>query len=200
MDYIITFMEQYGYWALFITMTLENANVPIPSEIVLGFAGYLIARGVFDTTTTIIVGTLAGILGSVLSYWMGEYGGRPLLLKYGKYIFFNEHKFELAEKLFNKYGGAAVFIGRLLPGVRTFISFPAGMARYSMTSFCIWTVLGTIPWTILLVWLGKKLGENWKDLIEYNHEFLIIMIAIFVIIGVVFGVKYYRSKSSNRNQ
>ena len=103
MDYIITFMEQYGYWALFITMALENANVPIPSEIVLGFAGYLIARGVFDTTTTIIVGTLAGILGSVLSYWMGEYGGRPLLLKYGKYIFFNEHKFELAEKLFNKY-------------------------------------------------------------------------------------------------
>ncbi len=200
MDYIITFMEQYGYWALFITMTLENANVPIPSEIVLGFAGYLIARGVFDTTTTIIVGTLAGILGSVLSYWMGEYGGRPLLLKYGKYIFFNEHKFELAEKLFNKYGGAAVFIGRLLPGVRTFISFPAGMARYSMTSFFIWTVLGTIPWTILLVWLGKKLGENWKDLIEYNNEFLIIMIAIFVIIGVVFGVKYYRSKSSNRNQ
>ena len=200
MDYIITFMEQYGYWALFITMTLENANVPIPSEIVLGFAGYLIARGVFDTTTTIIVGTLAGILGSVLSYWMGEYGGRPLLLKYGKYIFFNEHKFELAEKLFNKYGGAAVFIGRLLPGVRTFISFPAGMARYSMTPFFIWTVLGTIPWTILLVWLGKKLGENWKDLIEYNHEFLIIMIAIFVIIGVVFAVKYYRSKSSNRNQ
>ena len=80
MDYIITFMEQYGYWALFITMTLENANVPIPSEIVLGFAGYLIARGVFDTTTTIIVGTLAGILGSVLSYWMGEYGGRHALL------------------------------------------------------------------------------------------------------------------------
>ena len=113
---------------------------------------------------------------------------------------FPTNKFELAEKLFNKYGGAAVFIGRLLPGVRTFISFPAGMARYSMTSFFIWTVLGTIPWTILLVWLGKKLGENWKDLIEYNHEFLIIMIAIFVIIGVVFGVKYYRSKSSNRNQ
>ncbi len=131
-EYIISFMETYGYAAMFIAMVLENANIPIPSEIVLGFAGYLIAQGVFDMHTTMVVGTLAGIVGSVLSYWMGEYGGRPLLLKYGKYVFFNEHKFELAEKMFNKYGGAAVFFGRLLPGVRTFISFPAGMARYPM--------------------------------------------------------------------
>ena len=85
-------------------MVLENANVPIPSEIVLGFAGYLIAQGIFDMHTTMVVGILAGIVGSIVSYWMGEHGGRPLLLKYGKYIFFNEHKFELAEKMFNKYG------------------------------------------------------------------------------------------------
>ena len=131
----------YGYGAMFIAMVLENANIPIPSEIVLGFAGYLIAQGIFDLHTTMVVGILAGIVGSILSYWMGEHGGRPLLLKYGKYIFFNEHKFELAEKLFNKYGGAAVFFGRLLPGVRTFISFPAGMARYPMWHFVIWTCL-----------------------------------------------------------
>ena len=88
-EYIISFMETYGYAAMFIAMVLENANIPIPSEIVLGFAGYLIAQGVFDMHTTMVVGTLAGIVGSVLSYWMGEYGGRPLLLKYGKYVFFN---------------------------------------------------------------------------------------------------------------
>ena len=193
-EYIISFMETYGYAAMFIAMVLENANIPIPSEIVLGFAGYLIAQGIFDLHTTMVVGILAGIVGSILSYWMGEYGGRPLLLKYGKYIFFNEHKFELAEKMFNKYGGAAVFFGRLLPGVRTFISFPAGMARYPMWHFVIWTVLGTIPWTILLVYLGKVLGENWKDLIQYNHEFLIIMIVVFVIIAAVLGFKYYRNR------
>ena len=123
MEYIISFMETYGYAAMFIAMVLENANIPIPSEIVLGFAGYLISQGIFDLHTTMVVGTLAGIVGSILSYWMGEYGGRPLLLKYGKYVFFNEHKFELAEKMFNKYGGVAIFFGRLLPGVRTFISF-----------------------------------------------------------------------------
>lgn len=187
-------METYGYGAMFIAMVLENANIPIPSEIVLGFAGYLIAQGIFDLHTTMVVGTLAGIVGSILSYWMGEHGGRPLLLKYGKYIFFNEHKFELAEKIFNKYGGAAVFFGRLLPGVRTFISFPAGMARYPMWHFVIWTVLGTIPWTILLVYLGKVLGENWKGLIQYNHEFLVIMIVVFVIIAAVLGFKYYRNR------
>ena len=187
-------METYGYTAMFITMVLENANVPIPSEIVLGFAGYLIAQGVFDMHTTIVVGTLAGIVGSVLSYWMGEYGGRPLLLKYGKYVFFNEHKFELAENMFNKYGGAAIFFGRLLPGIRTFISFPAGMARYPMWHFIIWTTLGTIPWTILLVYLGKVLGENWQDLIAYNHEFLVVMVVVFVIIAAVLGFKYYRNR------
>lgn len=187
-------METYGYAAMFIAMVLENANIPIPSEIVLGFAGYLVAQGVFDMNMTIIVGTVAGIVGSVLSYWMGEYGGRPLLLKYGKYIFFNEHKFELAEKLFNKWGGTAVFVGRLLPGVRTFISFPAGMARYPMWHFIIWTVLGTIPWTILLVYLGKVLGDRWQDLIQYNHELLIAMVFVFAVIAIVFGIKYYRKR------
>ncbi|MBE6079598.1 MAG: DedA family protein [Veillonella sp.] len=199
MDYLISFLETYGYAAMFITMVLENANVPIPSEIVLGFSGYLIAQGVFEMNMTMIVATAAGVVGSILSYWMGEHGGRPLLRKYGRYIFFNEHKFEMAEKMFNKYGGAAVFFGRLLPGIRTFISFPAGIARYPMGRFIIWTLLGTIPWTILLVWLGVKLGEHWQDLIEYNHEFLVIMIVVFAIIAVFFGIRYYRNKKRNQD-
>lgn len=194
MEYIITFMETYGYVAMFIAMVLENANVPIPSEIVLGFAGYLIAQGVFDMHTTMVVGVLAGLVGSILSYWMGEYGGRPLLLKYGKYIFFNEHKFKMAETLFNKYGGAAVFIGRLLPGIRTFISFPAGMAKYPMWHFVIWTVLGTIPWTILLVYLGHLLGEHWQDLIKYNHEFMLVLGVVIIVVLGVFGIRYWMNR------
>lgn len=195
MGQITDLIHAYGYVAMFIAMVLENANIPIPSEIVLGFAGYLVAQGVFDFWTTIIVGTLAGIVGSILSYWMGEYGGRPLLMKYGKYMLFDERKFSLAENLFNRYGGAAVFIGRLLPGVRTFISFPAGVARYPMTPFVIWTTIGTIPWTILLVWLGMKLGEHWEDLIQYNHEFLIVMIVVFVI-AAIYGLYKYKKRKS----
>ena len=189
MEYIINFMKDYGYMAMFIAMVLENANIPIPSEIVLGFAGYLVAQGIFDFNTAIIVGTIAGIVGSVLSYWLGEYGGRPFLLKYGKYILFNEDKFRMAEKLFNMNGSMAVFVGRLLPGIRTFISFPAGVARFSMPKFLLWTTLGTIPWTILLVWLGYKLGEHWQDLIEYNHEFLLVMIAVFALLGAYYVYK-----------
>lgn len=127
MDTLLQLMESYGYIALFVAMVLENANIPIPSEVVLGFAGFLISQQIFSFWTTFIVACLAGLVGSVLSYWLGSYGGRPLLLKYGKYIFFNEHKFQMAENMFNKYGGAAVLICRCLPGVRTFISFPAGL-------------------------------------------------------------------------
>lgn len=194
MDYIITFLQEYGYVAMFVAMVLENANIPIPSEVVLGFAGYLIAQHIFDMTTTIIVGSLAGIIGSVLSYWIGQYGGRPLLLKYGKYVFFNEHKFQMAENLFDKYGGAAVFFGRLIPGVRTFISLPAGIARYPMHKFILWTVIGTLPWTILLVWMGAKLGAHWQDLIQYNHVFLYIVVAIVVVAAIILGLRYWLKK------
>lgn len=180
MDTLLQLMEAYGYGAMFIAMALENANIPIPSEVVLGFAGFLISQGIFEFWTTFFIACAAGVVGSIISYWLGSYGGRPLLLKYGKYILFNEHKFNLAESMFNKYGGAAVLICRCLPGVRTFISFPAGVARYPFGKFVIFTIIGTIPWTLLLVWAGSILGSHWRDLIQYNHFFLIAVIVIFV--------------------
>ena len=179
-------MESYGYIAMFVAMALENANIPIPSEVVLGFAGFLISQQIFSFWTTFAVACVAGLVGSVISYWLGSYGGRPLLLKYGKYIFFNERKFRMAEDLFNKYGGIAVIICRCLPGVRTFISFPAGVARYPFWKFVIFTVIGTIPWTLLLVWAGSLLGSHWLDLIQYNHIFLMAVIAVCVVAAVVF--------------
>ena len=195
MDTLLQLMESYGYIALFVAMVLENANIPIPSEVVLGFAGFLISQQIFSFWTTFIVACLAGLVGSVLSYWLGSYGGRPLLLKYGKYIFFNEHKFQMAENMFNKYGGAAVLICRCLPGVRTFISFPAGVARYPFWKFTIFTIIGTIPWTLLVVWAGSLLGSHWRDLIQYNHIFLIVIAVVCVIAGIV----YFWHKRRRRN-
>lgn len=186
MDTLLQLMESYGYIALFVAMVLENANIPLPSEVVLGFAGFLISQQIFSFWTTFIVACLAGLVGSVLSYWLGSYGGRPLLLKYGKYIFFNEHKFQMAENMFNKYGGAAVLICRCLPGVRTFISFPAGVARYPFWKFTIFTIIGTIPWTLLLVWAGSMLGSHWRDLIQYNHIFLIVIAVVCVIAAAAY--------------
>ena len=186
MDTLLQLMESYGYIAMFVAMALENANIPIPSEVVLGFAGFLISQQIFSFWTTFAVACVAGLVGSVISYWLGSYGGRPLLLKYGKYIFFNERKFRMAEDLFNKYGGIAVIICRCLPGVRTFISFPAGVARYPFWKFAIFTVIGTIPWPLLLVWAGSLLGSHWRDLIQYNHIFLMAVIAVCVVATVVF--------------
>lgn len=160
MDTLLQLMESYGYVALFFAMVAENANIPIPSEVVLGFAGFLISQHIFEFWTTFIVACTAGVVGSIISYWLGSYGGRPLLLKYGKYIFFNERKFNMAEKMFNTYGGMAVLICRCLPGVRTFISFPAGVARYPFWRFVLFTIIGTIPWTLLLVWAGTVLGSH----------------------------------------
>ncbi len=186
LDTLLQLMESYGYIAMFIAMALENANIPIPSEVVLGFAGFLISQQIFSFWTTFAVACIAGVVGSIISYWLGSYGGRPLLLKYGKYIFFNERKFRMAEDLFNKYGGIAVIICRCLPGVRTFISFPAGVARYPFWKFILFTIIGTIPWTLLLVWAGSLLGSHWQDLIQYNHIFLMAVIAVCVVVAVVF--------------
>ncbi len=186
MDTLLQLMESYGYMAMFIAMALENANIPIPSEVVLGFAGFLISQQIFSFWTTFAVACIAGVVGSIISYWLGSYGGRPLLLKYGKYIFFNERKFRMAEDLFNKYGGIAVIICRCLPGVRTFISFPAGVARYPFWKFILFTIIGTIPWTLLLVWAGSLLGSHWQDLIQYNHIFLMAVIAVCIVVAVVF--------------
>ena len=189
MDTLLQLMESYGYIAMFFAMVAENANIPIPSEVILGFAGFLISQGVFEFMPTFIIACLAGIFGSVISYFLGLYGGRPLLLKYGKYIFFNEKKFQLTERLFDSYGGIAVLVCRCLPGVRTFISFPAGVARYPFFKFIILTTIGTIPWTWLLVWAGSVLGSHWRDLIEYNHIFLIALIVLAAVIALVFFIK-----------
>lgn len=196
MDTLLQLMESYGYGAMFIAMLLENANIPIPSEVVLGFAGFLISQHIFDFWMTFAIACTAGVIGSIISYWLGSYGGRPLLLKYGKYIFFNEHKFTMAENMFNKYGGAAVLICRCLPGVRTFISFPAGVARYPFWKFVIFTIIGTIPWTFLLVWAGSILGSHWRDLIQYNHVFLIAVVVICVIIAAFVFWKRHQQKTA----
>ncbi len=173
MDWLYQFMSEWGYWALLLTMILENMNIPIPSEVVLGFAGFLVSQDVFTYWAAVAVGTLAGIIGSLLSYAIGYYGGRPLLLRYGRYVMLRQHELHRADDWFQRYGGIAVFTGRLLPGVRTFISLPAGMARYPLLPFIAYTVLGTIPWTMLLVWAGMTLGEHWQQLLEYDMEIML---------------------------
>lgn len=182
MSYIIA----WGYPAIVVGMALESANIPIPSELIFGFAGYLVYAGHLDFTLVVVTGVLGGLLGSILSYLIGYYGGRPFVRKYGRYVFLTPQKVALAERWFTRYGLAAVFFARLLPMVRTFISLPAGFARVDFGKFVLYTALGSTPWTMLLVYAGMLLGENWYKLMSMGHTATVV-----VALALVLALAYY---------
>ena len=194
MDIIINFLYDWGYLALFICMALENMNVPIPSEIILGFAGFLVSQDIFSFWPTVIIGTAAGITGSVVSYYMGARGGRDMILKHTAKGGLGAKKMIAAKDWFENYGAIAVFTGRLLPGVRTFISLPAGIAQFPLPEFIILTILGTLPWTIFLVYVGSELGHNWTMILDYKLEIAAACAAISACIGLAYYI-YHKRKS-----
>lgn len=196
MEIIIDFLTEWGYTALFITMALENMNIPIPSEIILGFAGFLVSQQIFSFWPTILIGTIAGLTGSLLSYYIGLKGGREFMLRHTAKGGLGAKKLVAAKNWFETYGGIAIFTGRLLPGIRTFISLPAGISRYPLSPFILYTILGTIPWTILLVYLGDMLGENWTLLLAYKIEIAVISFIAAGIIAVIFY--FYQKQRSTK--
>lgn len=194
MEIIISFLSEWGYLALFICMVLENMNVPIPSEIILGFAGFLVSQDIFSFWPTVVIGTAAGIAGSVISYYMGAKGGRDMILKHTAKGGLGAKKMIAAKDWFENYGAIAIFTGRLLPGVRTFISLPAGIAQFPLPQFVLLTVLGTVPWTIFLVYVGSALGHNWTLLLDYKWEIAAVCVAISVVIAGGYYI-YHKRKS-----
>ena len=198
MDIIITFLSDWGYLALFICMVLENMNIPIPSEIILGFAGFLVSQNIFSFWPTVIIGTIAGIAGSLLSYYMGYKGGRGLILKHTSKGGLGAKKLIAAKDWFENYGAVAILTGRLLPGVRTFISLPAGIAQFPLPEFLILTLAGTVPWTIFLVYTGSLLGHNWRLLLDYKLE--IAGVCLVIVILIVLGYHFYLKRKHHENQ
>ncbi|HVR88887.1 MAG TPA: DedA family protein [Candidatus Limnocylindria bacterium] len=162
----------FGYLGVVLAMSIESAAIPIPSELILPLAGFSVARGVAEPLTggpwtywgAVVSGVVGNTLGSLVAYGVGAFGGRPLLERYGRYILINRHDLDLADRHFARYGDATVFFSRMLPIVRTFISIPAGIARMPLWRFVIFSVLGAIPWVMLLVWAGIVLGDHWTDL------------------------------------
>lgn len=162
-----------GYLGVFIAMTLESAMIPIPSEIILPFAGFLVSDPTqiepltgqpWNFWIVVIVGTLGNTTGSLISYGIGAWGGRPFLERWGRYILIRPHEIEIAERFFDRWGAPTAFFSRLLPVVRTFISFPAGVARMPVKRFVAYSTAGALPWTIVLVYAGTLLGSRWQDI------------------------------------
>lgn len=162
-----------GYLGVGIAMAIESAMVPLPSELVLPFAGFLVSdrsaiepltHGAWNFWIVVVVATLGNTAGSLVGYAIGARGGRPFLERYGRYLLIRPHEIELAERFFQRYGAATAFFSRLLPVVRTFISFPAGVARMPLGRFILFSTLGALPWSILLVYAGEQLGARWQDI------------------------------------
>ncbi len=161
-------------------MALESALIPIPSEIIMPFAGFLVWEGKFSFANVVLWGALGNLAGSIIAYFLGFYGGRPLLEKYGKYILISTEEIKRADDWFKKYGNFSIFISRMLPVVRTFISLPAGVARMPFWKFSLYTFLGSLPWAFLLTYLGIISGENWKNLEAYFRKFDWLIIGIIL--------------------
>jgi membrane protein DedA with SNARE-associated domain len=159
-----------GYGGLVILMAIESACIPLPSELIMPFAGYLVFQGTMKLLWVATAGALGCNLGSLIAYEIGCYGGRPLVERYGRWILMGRRELDMADRFFKRWGEMAVFIARLLPVVRTFIALPAGVARMPRVKFHIYTFLGSWPWCLMLAYFGMKLGENWRSLGKYFHQ------------------------------
>jgi len=180
-------ISSLGYGGVALLMGIESACIPLPSEIIMPFAGYLVHTGQFSLHGAALAGAVGCILGSIPAYYLGQYGGRPLIERYGKYVLLSHHELDLADRLFARYGQWVVLAGRLLPVIRTFIAFPAGVARMNMTKFIAFTFIGSYPWCYGLAWVGMKLGEHWDTDPRLKAAFHRFDLVIGVILAVGIG-------------
>lgn len=184
--FITSVIDSMGYLGIVLLMGIESACVPLPSEIIMPFSGYLVYTGRFDLMWVAVAGAVGCNAGSVVAYYMGSWGGRRLVEKYGRYVLITKHDLDMADRFFARYGDWAVFIARLLPVVRTFIALPAGIARMNVLRFHIFTFLGSLPWCWALAYAGLKLGENWPSLRGYFHKFDYLIGMVLVVAAVWF--------------
>lgn len=189
-------VDHFGYWGIGIGMLLESACIPIPSELVLPLGGFMVSEGRITMLEANISVGAGSMIGSLLAYAVGYFGGRPFILKYGKFFFISKEHFYKAEKLFNKYGSMAVFVGRLLPVIRTFISLPSGISRMSLKKFIVYSMTGMIFWNFILIYLGFKFGQNYETTVrpifqkfEYGVIGIIAAAVLYFIYKLIKGSK-----------
>jgi membrane protein DedA with SNARE-associated domain len=183
-----------GYGGVAALMAIESACIPLPSEVIMPFAGSLVPSGRFSLWGCGFAGAIGCVIGSIPAYYAGAYGGRPLILKYGKYILLSAEHLDQADRFFARRGELTVFVARLLPVVRTFIAFPAGIARMPMGKFVAYTFAGSLPWCLGLAWVGMKLGEHIDELKPWFHRFD----AVLVVAGLILVAWFVRKQLRER--
>lgn len=195
-SFIISTITSMGYAGIVLLMGIESACIPLPSEVILPFSGYLIATGVFKLWLVALMGAIGCVLGSIVAYYAGAWGGRAWIVKYGKYVLISHHDLDMADAWFKRFGNITVFAARLLPVIRTFIAFPAGVSKMRMPTFIFYTFVGSYIWSYLLALIGMKMGEHWDSLKVYFHRFDAVIGAV-IIIGAVWYIRIHIKAMNN---
>ena len=190
--FLASLYSAVGYLGVMLAMSIESAMIPIPSELILPFAGFLVSdptniepltHGPWGFWIVVVVATLGNTLGSLIAYTIGAWGGRPFLERYGRYLLIRPHEIEIADRFFGRWGAQTAFFSRLLPIVRTFISFPAGVARMPLRKFVAYSTAGAFLWSTALVWAGVQLGKNWGE-IRHALQPFDLLIGVAVVVGL----------------
>lgn len=182
-----------GYGGVLLFMAMESMIFPVPSELVMPFAGFLIAKGTFSWPWVILFSSLGTMIGSLLSYFIGKYGGKAFLIRYGKYLFLDQHDLQKTELWFAKKGDKTIFFSRFIPVVRHLISIPAGIGKMNLKKFCIYTLIGATLWNTFLAYLGFKLGEHWNEVRNYSEYASIPVALIIILIGSYFVYRHIKN-------
>lgn len=194
--FILGVIDAYGYAGIFIGMVIESIGIPLPSEIILPYAGYLAYLGRFDFWIVVIVGTFACLVGSLITYFIAFFGGNYFFERYGRYIGITERELHLTNEWFEKFGEMFVFFSRMIPGLRAYSSIPAGICRMDLKKFSGYSFLGSLPWNAALTFVGFYLGANWHDITSAYYN---IVIAVFLVCAIVILVYVLRSKRAKRS-
>ena len=187
-QFILSVISAAGYLGIVFLMAIESACIPLPSEIIMPFSGYLVGQGRFTLWGVALAGAIGCNVGSIVAYYVGAWGGRPFLERYGRYLLITVRDLEWADRWFARYGEATVFFARLLPVIRTFIALPAGISRMNFLRFNLYTFLGSLPWCLGLAWLGLKFGEHWQETIHPWFEKFDLVIGLVLLAAVAWFV------------
>jgi membrane protein DedA with SNARE-associated domain len=192
--FIYTLVHTTGYAGVAILMGIESACIPLPSELIMPFAGYLVYTGTMKLFWVATAGAIGCNLGSLVAYEIGCYGGRPLVERYGRWILLTHRELDWADRFFARWGYLAVLIARMLPVIRTFIALPAGIARMPRGRFHIYTFLGSWPWCLALAYVGMKMGENWRQLGKYLHKFDAVIVVVLIAGFIYFVWSHWQNR------
>jgi membrane protein DedA with SNARE-associated domain len=191
-SFVISTLDTLGYLGIVLLMAIESACIPLPSEVIMPFSGFLVAQGRFTLWGAALAGAAGCTLGSTIAYVVGAIGGRPLALRYGKFVLLSVHDIDVADHWFARFGEVTVFFTRLMPFVRTFISLPAGVARMPFLRFLAYSFVGSLIWSALLAYVGMQLGAHWEDLKPIFQKFDVLFVALVVLLIAVYVYRHVR--------